>query len=136
MGAGRLNVSRINRTLINGSDFMALVNSAHIAINVNKSPSARINRRRINTIRINGLVSDNNVRATQTHVATVNDAVITLTSSSPAPVMIFSAIVHNAVITLTSEKVFVSKAAGGSLFVTIREPDNTVHRFSFDGVKA
>lgn len=133
---GVINQTAINTTVINGSNHLILVNVAGITINVNKAASALINQDIINTIIINGLVTNNNVRITQTHVVTVADAVIILVVTSPAPVMVFTFTVHNAVITVTSKKVFIKKGQGGNLFVTITEPDATVHRFSFEGIKA
>ena len=112
------------------------MNVAGITVNVNKAATALINQDIINTIIINGLVSDNNVRLTQTHALTVADATISLIATSPAPVMVFTFTVYNASITVTSKKVFITKGQGGKLFVTITEPDTTVHRFSFEGIKA
>ena len=136
MSAGGINESVINIVVINGNAGTILVNKATIAVNVNKASSALINQPIINSIIINGLVTDNNVHVTQTHILTVNDAVIGVVSTSPALVMVYTFIVDNANIALTAKKVFIEKGQGGHLFITITEPDTTVHRFSFGGVKA
>jgi len=136
MSAGGINESVINIVVINGNAGTILVNKATIAVNVNKASSALINQPIINSIIINGLITDNNVHVTQTHILTVNDAVIGVVSTSPALVMVYTFIVDNANIALTAKKVFIEKGQGGHLFITITEPDTTVHRFSFGGVKA
>ena len=136
MSAGGINQSGINIVVINGNVGTMLVDKAGITINVNKASSALINQPVINSIIINGLVTDNNVAITQTHVVTVDDAVISVASTSPLPVMVFTFTPDNAFITVTAKKVFIEKGQGGNLFVTLTEDDATVHRFSFEGIKA
>ncbi len=136
MSAGGINESGINIVVINGDTGTMLADKATIIINVNKAASALINQPIINSIIINGLITDNNVPITQTHVITVNNAVISVVSTSPAPVMVYTFTVDNANIALTAKKVFIEKGQGGNLFITITEPDTTVHRFSFEGIKA
>ena len=136
MSAGDINQSGINIVVINGNAGTMLVDKAGITINVNKASSALINRPIINSIIINGLVTSNNVALMQTHVITVDDAVISVASTSPLPVMVFNIIPDNAFITVTAKKVFIEKGQGGNLFVTLTEDDATVHRFSFEGIKA
>ena len=136
MSAGGINESGINIVVINGDTGTMLADKATIIINVNKASSALINQPIINSIIINGLITDNNVHITQTHVITVNNAVISVVSTSPAPVMVYTFTVDNTNIALTAKKVFIEKGQGGNLFITITEPDTTVHRFSFEGIKA
>jgi hypothetical protein len=131
-----INQTTINTTVINGENYSLLVNAAGITININKTSSALINQPIINSIIINGLVTDNNVFVTQTHVLSVDDAVISVVSTSPAPVMIFTFTPHNAVVAVSSRKVFIEKGQGGNLFIKVTESDSTVHRFSFEGIKA
>jgi hypothetical protein len=136
MSAGGINESGINIVIINGDTGSMLVDKAGITININKASSALINQPILNSIIINGLVTDNNVYLTQTHVISVDAAVISVVSTSPLPVMVFYLTPSNAAIALSSQKVFIRKGQGGNLFVTVTEPDTTVHRFSFGGVKA
>ena len=136
MSAGGINQSGINIVVINGNAGTMLVDQSVITINVNKPSSALINRPVINSIIINGLVTSDNVALMQTHVITVDDAVISVASTSPSPVMVFNIIPGNAFITVTAKKVFIEKGQGGNLFVTLTEDDATVHRFSFEGIKA
>jgi|SaaInlV_200m_DNA_2_1039689.scaffolds.fasta_scaffold22990_1 hypothetical protein len=131
-----INQTTINATVINGENYSLLVDVAGITININKASSALINQPVINSIIINGLVTDNNVTLTQTHILIVEDAIISVVSTSPAPVMVFTFTPHNSNISISSQKVFIKKGQGGNLFVTVTEPDTTVYRFSFGGVKA
>ena len=135
-GSGVFNAAKINAAPVNGSVYTILVNNAQISIIVNQSASALINQPMINAGLINGLAIDRTIRVVQTHVLTVQSAIITLVSTSPAPVMVFTVTVANAAINIASQKVFITKGVGGNLFVTITEPDATAHRFSFEGIKA
>jgi hypothetical protein len=136
MTAGGINQSVINVVVINGDTGNMLVNKAAITININKASSALINQPIINTLLINGLVTDNNIYISQTHVLTISDPTVSVVSTSPLPVMVFYLTPENAFITVTSKKVFLEKGQGGNLFVTLTEDDSTVHRFSFEGIKA
>ncbi len=135
-GAGVLNQCQINAQAINSSDYRLRVASAAIALYVNKAMSSVIGTEVINSNRVNGLATNNNVSPTQTHVLVVNDAVLALTAESPAPYMIYQLTVQNAYMALVVGRVYLQKGVAGHLFVTVTEPDSTVHRFSFEGVKA
>jgi len=136
MGAGGINNSGINIVVINGDTGTMLVDKAGIIININKASSALINQPIVNSIIINGLVTDNNVRVTQTHILAVDSPEIDVVATSPLPVMVFTCTPANVTIAVSSRKVFIKKGQGGNLFVTVTEPDTTVHRFSFGGIKA
>jgi hypothetical protein len=131
-----INQTTINATVINGENYTLLVDVAGITININKASSALINQPLINSIIINGLVTDNNVYVTQTNILTVNDCVISVVATSPAPVMIYTFTPANAFIAVSARKVFIEKGKGGNLFIKVTEPDTTIHRFSFEGIKA
>ena len=133
---GVINQNVFNSTVINGDTYVLLIDASGVTVNVNKDFSSLINNNTINGFLINGLVTDNNVTVTQTHVLTVADATIVIESTSPAPVMVFTFTPNNATIAVSAKKVFIEKGQGGSLFITVTEPDLTVHRFSFEGVKA
>ena len=133
---GVINQSAINTTAINGDKYSILVSVAEVTVNINKAPNALINQNRINTLIINGLVTNNNIRLTQTHILTVANANIEIDATSPNPAMVFTFVVDNISVTVTSEKVFIEKGQGGVLLITITEPDTTTHRFSFEGLKA
>ena len=131
-----INQTTINTTVINGDNHLILVNAAGITININEASSALINQPIINTMIINGLITDNNVFLTQTHILTISDCVISVVSTTPTTWMTFNISPANAFIAVSARKVFIEKGKGGNLFIKVTEPDNTVHRFSFEGIKA
>ena len=131
-----INQTTINTTIINGNDHLILIDSAGITLNVNKDIGSVINQPLINSVVINGLITDNNVFVTQTHILSINDCVISLESTSPLPIATFNISPNNANIAVSAKKVFIEKGQGGNLFIKVTEPDATVHRFSFEGIKA
>lgn len=135
-GSAVINQSAINAQAINATDYLVRVHNADILISVNKPASALINADGINENIINGIIIDGKVHITQTHIPSVNDAVIAVVASSPTPSMAYLAVVQNAYITVSCPKVYVEKGKGGNLFITVTETGGTVHRFSFEGVKA
>jgi len=130
-----INYSQINQTAINGDVHVTVVDAAVINIIVDHKSSSVINANTINSIVINGLVGASG-GIIQTHIITVQDASISTSVENVTISQIHLPSVANASITLTSQKVFIEKAQGGNLFVTVTEPDTTVHRFSFEGIKA
>jgi hypothetical protein len=133
---GTINQTAINSTIINGERHSITINFATIAINVNKSTNTLINDNAFNISVINGLIVSNQVRVSQTHVLQIDSASIALQSTVPTPVMVFTFTPANASISVIAKKVFIAKGQGGNIFVTITEPDATIHRFSFEGIKA
>jgi hypothetical protein len=133
---GTINQTAINSTIINGERHSITINFATIAINVNKSTNTLINDNAFNISVINGLIVSNQVRVSQTHVLQIDSASIALQSTVPTPVMVFTFTPANASISVIAKKVFITKGQGGNIFVTITEPNATVHRFSFEGIKA
>lgn len=133
---GVINQVPINTTVTNGSTHILVVDASVIVINVNKAVSALINYNTINSIIINGLITSDNVALLQTHILSVDDSVMSVVSTSPVPVLTHLLKVNSASISVSANKVFIEKGQGGSIFITVTEPDTTTHRFSFDGVKA
>jgi len=134
MSAGGINNSGINITIINGDTGTMLVDKTEISVTINKFKSAMINEHQINAILINGLA--NEIILKQTHILIVDNITIGVETTSPLPQMVFYLEPDNIDISVSFPKVFIKKGQGGNLFVTLSGDDASIHRFSFEGIKA
>jgi hypothetical protein len=134
MPYGALNTVEINGCAINGSELVR-VRNVTVYINVNQEALAVYNRRAINTQAINGIVAYGLIRSTQVYIAAVDNAAIVVASSAVVPELRYLAKPKNAVVGVSSHKVFALTGLGGNLFITVIA-DGATHRYSFEGVKA
>ena len=129
-----LNAAPINSAALNNTYYILEVNGATIPITVNPTKAGQINAEPIGEILINGSLPE--IRLIQTHVLSVAEAAIALSSETPAITMIYLMTVNNARIPLTVDHLMLSKTQGGALLVTVETPAAVVYRFSFQGIKA